>query len=297
MGEFRGIYPAIITPMRRDGEIDEAAFREVMEYNIRAGVHGFWVAGGTGESILLTEDENGRIAEAAADQNRGRVKNIMHVGAATTAQTIRQAERAARAGVEAICAVPPFFYNGSEDDVVEYYRAVGAATGLPLFIYNLPSATGVEITTDLADKIQERVPQLAGLKHSALNFGNIVHFVNMGLDCFTGSGMLMVSALSLGAAGTVDGPPCAAPEPWVEAWDAYHAGDVRAAEAAQGRASEMYPPLLKAGYLPAIKALVGERLGIDCGSPRPPASQVTPEILEVARAEARRLGPVQVTVG
>ena len=297
MGEFRGIYPAIITPMRRDGEIDEAAFREVMEYNIRAGVHGFWVAGGTGESILLTEDENGRIAEAAADQNRGRVKNIMHVGAATTAQTIRQAERAARAGVEAICAVPPFFYNGSEDDVVEYYRAVGAATGLPLFIYNLPSATGVEITTDLADKIQERVPQLAGLKHSALNFGNIVHFVNMGLDCFTGSGMLMVSALSLGAAGTVDGPPCAAPEPWIEAWDAYHAGDVRAAEAAQSRASEMYPPLLAAGYLPAIKALVGERLGIDCGSPRPPASQVTPEILEVARAEARRLGPVQVTVG
>ena len=125
MGEFRGIYPAIITPMRRDGEIDEAAFREVMEFNIRAGVHGFWVAGGTGESILLTEDENGRIAEAAADQNRGRVKNIMHVGAATTAQTIRQAERAARAGVEAICAVPPFFYNGSDDDVVEYYRAVG----------------------------------------------------------------------------------------------------------------------------------------------------------------------------
>ena len=214
-----------------------------MEYNIRAGVHGFWVAGGTGESILLTEDENGRIAEAAADQNRGRVKNIMHVGAATTAQTIRQAERAARAGVEAICAVPPFFYNGSDDDVVEYYRAVGSATGLPLFIYNLPSATGVEITTDLADKIQDRVPQLAGLKHSALNFGNIVHFVNMGLDCFTGSGMLMVSALSLGAAGTIDGPPCAAPEPWVEAWDAYHAGDVKAAEAAQARASEMYPPL------------------------------------------------------
>ena len=258
MGEFRGIYPAIITPMRRDGEIDEAAFREVMEYNIRAGVHGFWVAGGTGESILLTEDENGRIAEAAADQNRGRVKNIMHVGAATTAQTIRQAERAARAGVEAICAVPPFFYNGSDDDVVEYYRAVGSATDLPLFIYNLPSATGVEITTDLADRIQDRVPQLAGLKHSALNFGNIVHFANMGLDCFTGSGMLMVSALSLGAAGTVDGPPCAAPEPWVEAWDAYHAGDMKAAEAAQSP-RQRDVPAAPGGWLPAGDQGAGRR--------------------------------------
>ncbi len=297
MGDFRGVYPAIITPMKADGEINEAAFREVMEYNIRAGVHGFWVAGGTGESILLTEDENGRIAEAAADQNHGRVKNIMHVGAATTTQAARQAERAARAGVEAVCAVPPFFYHGSDDDVVEYYRVVGAATDLPLFIYNLPSSTGVEITPELADKIQAKVPQLAGLKHSAPNFWNIVHFVKMGLDCFTGSGMLMVSALSLGAAGTIDGPPCAAPEPWIEAWDAYHAGDQKAAEAAQARANEMYPPLLSAGYLPAIKALIGERLSIDCGTPRPPAAQVTPEIMEVARAEAKRLGPVQVAVG
>lgn len=297
MGEFRGVYPAIITPMTPDGEINETAFREVMEYNIRAGVHGFWVAGGTGESILLTEDENGRIAEAAADQNRGRVKNIMHVGAATTAQALRQAERAARAGVEAICAVPPFFYHGPDDDIVEYYRAVGAATDLPLFIYNLPGATGVEITPDLADKIQEKVPQLAGLKHSAPNFWNIPHFVKMGLDCFTGSGMLMVPALTLGAAGTIDGPPCAAPEPWIAAWDAYHAGDIKAAEAAQERANEMYPPLLSAGYLPAIKALVGKRLCIDCGSPRPPAPQLTSEIMDVVRAEAARLGPVQAPVG
>ena len=296
MSEFRGVFPAIITPMTPDGEVNEAAFREVMEFNIRAGMHGFWVAGGTGESILLTEDENRRIAEAAADQNRGRVKNIMHVGAATTVQAVRQAERAARAGVEAICAVPPFFYHGSDDDVVEYYRVVGAATDLPLFIYNLPGPTGVEITPELGDKIQEKVPQLAGLKHSAANFRNITHFVKMGLSCFTGSGALMVPALTLGAAGTIDGPPCAAPELWVEAWDAYEAGDIKRAVAAQDRASEMYAPLLSVGYMPALKALVGERLGIDCGSPRLPAPQVTPEILEVARAEAARLGPVAAAV-
>ncbi|MCI0841625.1 MAG: dihydrodipicolinate synthase family protein, partial [Chloroflexi bacterium] len=128
MADFEGLFPAIITPMSRDtGKLNEAAFREVMEFNIQAGVHGFWVAGGTGESVLLDDDENMRIAEIAADQSRGRIKNIMHVGAATTERAIALAENAARAGVEAICCVPPFFYRQTDEAIVEHYRAVAAA--------------------------------------------------------------------------------------------------------------------------------------------------------------------------
>ena len=107
MADFEGILPAIATPMGSDGRFNEAAFRRVMEFNIQAGVHGFWVAGGTGESVLLDDDENMAIAKAAADQNGGRVNNIMHVGAPTTLRAARLAENAAKAGVEAICCVPP----------------------------------------------------------------------------------------------------------------------------------------------------------------------------------------------
>ena len=132
MAGFRGVYPAIITPMTADGQLNEAAYREVMEFNIQAGVHGFWVAGGTGESVLLDDEENMRIADIVADQSRGRIENIMHVGAATTARATKLAEHAAKAGVEAICCVPPFFYRQSDDAIVEHYRAVGAAADLPL---------------------------------------------------------------------------------------------------------------------------------------------------------------------
>ena len=122
--------------MTTSGELNEAAFREVMEFNIKAGVHGFWLAGGTGEGILLSDDENNRIAEIAADQGRGRVKNIMHVGAPTTARAARMAEHAATAGVDAICCVPPFFYAYDDEDIVEHYRVVAAAADLPLYAYN-----------------------------------------------------------------------------------------------------------------------------------------------------------------
>ena len=161
--------------------------------------------GGTGESVLLSDEENMRIAEIAADQNRGRVKNIMHVGAATTERAAKLAEHAAKAGNEAICCVPPFFYRQSDEAIVEHYRVVGAAADLPLFVYNLPQSTGVEITPELMAKIQDGVPQLKGLKHSAVTFANVRAFAKMGLDCLIGNSMLMLPALTIGATGCVDG--------------------------------------------------------------------------------------------
>lgn len=276
--------------MTPEGKLNEDAFRKVIEYNIRAGVHGFWVAGGAGESVLLDDDENCRIAEIAADQARGRIANIMHVGAPTTERAARMAEHAAKAGVEAICAVPPFFYRPGPDEIAEHYRAIGAAAGLPLFIYNLPHATGVEITLDLAKKIQDRVPQLAGLKHSAPAFLNTRWFAKMGLSCFIGSAALLLPALTIGACGCIDGPLCLAPELWVNIWNAYHDGDIKRAEAEQDRAAEFYAVFRRAGYIAAMKALLSEKLGIDCGAPRPPQRPLTGAERAFAIEKARELG-------
>ena len=291
MPEFRGVFPAVITPMTPEGRLNEDAFRAVLEFNIRSGVHGFWLAGGTGESVLLSDEENHRIAEIASDQNQGRVNNIMHVGAPTTARAARMAEHAARAGVEAICCVPPFFYRQSDEAIVEHYRVVAAAADLPLFAYNLPGATGVEITPDLMAKIQERVPQLAGLKHSSLDFPATRRFVKMGLACFAGNSALMLPNLTLGGAGCVDGPLCVAPERWVEIWSAYSDGDLHRAEAAQDKATDVLSMFLRHGkFFATAKALVGERLGIDCGEPRAPNEPLTPEERVQVLADAARLG-------
>ena len=295
MPEFEGVVPAIITPMTVEGEVDEEAFRVVMEDNIQAGAHGFWTAGGTGESVLLTDDENRRIALAAADQNQGRTNVIMHVGAQTTARAARNAEHAASAGVEAICAVPPFFVHPGDEGVVDYYRTVAVAADLPLFVYNLPQSTGVEITPELMKRLQDEVPQLTGLKHSAYDLNNVYIFARMGLRVFTGMGRLMLPALTVGAAGCVDGPPCLAPELWVAIWEAYKARDLDRAEEAQARASEVEDMIIDLGYLGALKAAVGERLGIETGEPRPPTPSATPEQEALAREAVHRLGIAKVS--
>ncbi len=294
MSAFVGILPAIITPMHSDGSFNEEAFRRVMEFNIEAGVHGFWIAGGTGESILLSDEENMRIASAAADQSRGRVNNIMHVGAATTERAARLAEHAAAAGVEAICCVPPFFYGRTDDAIAEHYRTVAAAADLPLFVYNLPQSTGVEITPGLMRKIQDRVPQLTGLKHSSQVFSNVRGFSAMGLKCLVGNHQLMLPALTIGATGCVDGPPIIAPEYWVEIWKAYRAGDLGRAESAQDRASGVWASLGACGgeFHSVAKAALSERLGIECGAARPPGRPLSKEQRVALRGIMAELGLV-----
>lgn len=277
MSDFQGLFPAIITPMTADGKLHEEAFRKVIEFNIQAGVHGFWVAGGTGESVLLDDEENFRIAEIAADQNQGRIKNIMHVGAATTKRAAQMAEHAAKAGVEAICCVPPFFYRRDDEAIVEHYRVVAAAADLPLFAYNLPGATGTEITPDMMRKIQDGVPQLAGLKHSALTFTNVRAFAEMGLACFIGNCRLMLPAMTIGAIGCVDGPPNMAPERWVAVWEAYQAGDLERAQAAQAYASKVADLIQPYSFHAIMKFVLSQRLDIDCGDPRPPGRPLTNE--------------------
>ncbi len=277
--EFVGVVPALITPMTAAGAVNEEALRKVIEFNIAAGVNGFWVAGGTGESILLSDEENKRIAEIVAEQNEGRVKNIMHVGAPTTVRAVDLARHAAAVGVEAICCVPPFFYARSDEEIVEHYRAVGDAAGLPLFVYNLPSATRVEITPVLMEKIQRAVPETAGLKHSAMNQMHVRSFKRQGVACFTGNCRLMLSALSIGAIGCVDGPLGLAPELWVEIWNAYGEGDLRRAEAAQERAWQFVDEFLGCGgtFHALVKGALSLRLGIDCGAARLPAAALTVE--------------------
>jgi len=270
MAAYEGIFPAIVTPMSSDGTINETAFREVMEFNIQAGVGGFWVAGGNGESVLLSDEENMRIADIASDQNRGRINNIMHVGAPTTKSAVKLAEHAAKAGAEAICCVPPFFYRQTDEAIVEHYKAVAASADLPFYVYNLPQSTGVEITVELMQKIQDAVPQLAGLKHSSINFANVREWVKMDLKCFIGSSMLMVPALSMGAVGCIDGPPCAAPELWVNIWKCWQAGNIDEAMNAQKKASSFTEIMREAGVHSGTKAVLTERLGIDCGSGRLP---------------------------
>ena len=182
MGNFHGVVPALITPFDAEGRLNEEAYRGVMEHNIQAGVDGFWITGGTGESVLLGEEEVIQIAQVSADQSKGRAKTIVHVGALTTQSAVRMAEASRAAGVDAISCVPPFFYRPPDQAVVDHYKGCCRRGGTSLSSStNQPKYTGVEITPALMSTLIEQIPQVAGVKHSAPDFHNIRRFSQMGI--------------------------------------------------------------------------------------------------------------------
>ncbi len=290
--EFRGVFPAIVTPYTPRGEVNEEAFRRIMEFNIQAGARGFWVCGGSGESVLLDDEERVRIAEIVVDQSKGRAKIILHVGALTTHRTARMAEQVRQAGVDAIRAVPPFFYTPGEQAVVDHYKAVAGAADLPFFVYNLPQCTQVDITPALMKKIVDNVPQTAGLKHSGpyWNVPMLRRYADMGMITFSGNSGTLLPALTMGAIGCIDGPPCVAPEVFVEVYDAYLAGDLRRSEQSMKHAVAVAALCHRPAMIATLKVILSARLGIDCGDPRLPLPVLSEEEKGEVLRQAKELG-------
>ena len=183
--EFKGVFPANPTPVYADGRINEKALKNIFEDNLAHGVDGFWVAGSTGEGPVMSEMQREATARVAGETISGKGLSIMHVGAISTESAAKGAKAAKDYGCDAICCVPPFFFRGGDQMTIDHYRRVAdAAEGLPFFVYNLPQLTQVETNPDLMEKIVGAVPNVVGLKHSAMNFGDIRLFADMGLKCF-----------------------------------------------------------------------------------------------------------------
>jgi dihydrodipicolinate synthase/N-acetylneuraminate lyase len=141
------------------------------------------------------------------------------------------------------------------------------------------------------EKIQKSVPQLTGLKHSAVDFSHIRTFADMGLKVFTGSGRLLLPALTMGAIGVVDAPQSLAPRLYRELFDAWERRDLATAMERQRDTRAVVDLVVMFGAASHIaKAVVGARIGVDCGESRPPVNRLNAVEKEAVLHRARELG-------
>ena len=289
---FAGVFPANPTPVTDDGEIHEEGLRAVLEDNMAYGVHGFWVAGTSGEGPLLSDEQRDTVARITGETTKDRALSIMHVGAITTHSAKKGAQSAARGGCAAIACLPPFLIRTSNSSIIDHYKAVAdSAEGLPLFAYNLPQLTQVEFDRNLMESLRNEVPSLIGLKHSAHDLSMIRHWNDMGLACFSGFGHLPLPALTMGAVGTVDAPLSISPWLYVELYDAWKAGDLDLAKAKQREIQAVANLTTRYDAVSDVgKAILGQRLGIDCGRAIPPNNRLTPDQCRDVISTAKSMG-------
>jgi N-acetylneuraminate lyase len=272
MLKLTGILPALLTPFDEDGHVNTAVAREMVEFQLAAGVSGFYVCGSTGEGLLLSEAERRLVAETIIDQVRGRVPVVVHVGAMATESACALAAHAEQAGVDAISSIPPIYFNVGTEGVKRFYAQVAAASGLPFYVYNIPGATGINVGVDMMKDLSAALPTMRGMKFTAYNFFEMRKIIELDggrLNVVSGPDELMIAAQAMGADGAIGSTYNVLPRLFVEAYEAFNAGDVVTARELQAKANRVINIFLQFPSFSALKEMM-RLVGFDCGSARLP---------------------------
>ncbi len=165
--KFHGSIPALVTPFK-DGEVDEQAFRALIDRLITSGSHGVVPCGTTGESPTLSHEEHRRVIDICVDEARGRVPVIAGAGSNNTLEAVGLARHAERAGADAVLVVTPYYNKPTQEGLYLHFRAINDAIGIPIIIYNIPARSVIDMSVDTMQLLFE-LKNIAGVKDATAN--------------------------------------------------------------------------------------------------------------------------------
>lgn len=225
MSPIEGILAAVPTPFTADGEsIDFENVKKQVERYVDAGLHGIVTTGTTGEFTTLTEEEFKAIIKAYVDAAAGRITVVAGVGSNSTKQAVTLVKYAEEVGADAVMVVPPFYDPLSFKALYRFYEDVCGAITIPLMYYNLPGATGVNLT---AAQLRE-LSKIKGFDFMKDTSGNAKELADLltnpidGFTAFNGWDTLTFFAMSHGAKACVWGVASVVPKECVELWNAFN---------------------------------------------------------------------------
>jgi 4-hydroxy-tetrahydrodipicolinate synthase len=230
---WRGVFPAVTTQFRPDGSLDLASTQRGVEEQIRAGVHGLIMLGTVGENCSLDPQEKRQILAATKEVAARKVPVLSGVAEYTTAQAAAFARDCEKIGIDGLMVLPGMVYKADEREALAHFRAVAAASGLPMMIYNNPPAYNVDVTPEgFKELASER--RVVAIKESSEDTRRLVDIVNLTGDRYTlfcGVDDLLLESMLLGAVGWVSGLVNVFPKESVRLWELASKGEWERAKA------------------------------------------------------------------
>jgi 4-hydroxy-2-oxoglutarate aldolase len=292
--KLQGIFPPIATPFNMEGEI----WKQKLQHNIEkwnlTGLAGYVVCGSTGESVALTTEEKIQLWEWVAQWASAEKLLIAGTGVESVRETVALTNRAAEIGYKAAMVRTPHYYKNLINNApaqMLYFRAVADQTKIPIFIYNWPQITGVDIPADAVAELSHH-PNIIAIKESSGNLEKVTQMireVKKGFQVLTGAAPTLAQSLAAGASGAVLAFANAAPYATISIWEAHRTREPEAALDWQNRISHA-AYLVTAKYgVPGLKFAM-DLAGYYGGPPRLPLIVPTPEAkkeIETAFADLR----------
>jgi len=287
----KGIITALVTPFSNNGQVDEEAVNELVEFQVGKGVNGLFPLGTTGMGPAMELDERKRVAEIVVEKAYGRIPVIVQVGASDPLTSLELARHAEKIGADAVACLTPFYYRPGADSIVDHYKRLAKATGLPVFVYNIPSNTGNNVDSQLLLQLS-RIPNVVGIKDSSRDFSQLLDFLESvpeGFAVVNGTDSYLFSAFCAGVSAGVSATANAFPELFVEMYKAYKAGDLDRGKILQIKIHALRTATSSPPIAPLLEAL--KMRGLKSGNVKPPLRQMNAEELTSLRSKISRLLP------
>lgn len=270
--QVRGVIGYTITPFGADGSVDLDALGKSIERLIQSGVHAIAPLGSTGEGAYLSDSEWESVVRYSQEKISGRVPTVVSVSDLTTSRTVQRAKLAESCGATAVMVLPVSYWKLTETEIVDHYKAVGAAINIPIMLYNNPGTSGTDLAVDLILRILSEVINVTMVKDSTGDIQRMHRLYKATggrIAFFNGCNPLTLEALIAGATGWCTAAPNLIPELNLALWNAVQNENLLEARALFYRQYELLEYITRRGLPTTIKAGL-KMLGLDVGAPRLP---------------------------
>jgi 4-hydroxy-tetrahydrodipicolinate synthase len=238
---IRGSIPALITPMK-NGEVDEAAFRKFVSWQIAQGSHGLVPMGTTGESPTLTHEEDMRVVELCVEEAAGRVPVIAGTGSNATAEAISLTKHAKEVGADAVLSVAPYYNKPTQEGLYRHFAAIAEAVDIPILLYNIPGRSVVEISVETIARLS-KIANIIGVKDATNNLARPSRerlACEKGWRLISGEDITALGYMAHGGHGCISVTANVAPRLCADFQNACMAGDFAKARELQDRLAPLH---------------------------------------------------------
>lgn len=245
--EFRGAITALVTPFR-NGEVDEEAYRALIEWQIEQGIHGLVPCGTTGESATLSHEEHKRVIRICVDQVKGRVPVLAGAGSNNTKEAIELTREAKNAKADGALLITPYYNKPTQAGLIAHFKAIGAAVDMPFIVYNVPSRTSLNLLPETLAVMKKEIPQVVGVKEATgdLNqISRVLEFCGQDFQLLSGDDFTALPTMAIGGRGVISVVSNFAPRMVSDMCEAFFAGDLEKAKTVHFALG----PLFRASFL------------------------------------------------
>jgi 4-hydroxy-tetrahydrodipicolinate synthase len=280
---FSGCATAIVTPMLKDGAVDEDGLRALVSFQEEKGIRYLVPCGSTGESATLDHQEHLRVIEIVIDQVK-RAKVIAGTGSNATSEAIQLSKAAQDMGADGMLSVCPYYNKPTPQGILKHFEAIGSAIDVPVIIYNIPSRTGTNITAQTMLQLAT-LPNIAGVKEASGDINQIARIAAgapKGFTVLSGDDAMTLPAMSVGAKGVISVASNVVPELMLELVDNALAGRMEEAKMMNTKLLPMFSALfVETNPIPVKTAL--RLMGLRVGPLRLPLCDMTAPDLDLLK--------------